>query len=74
LWPSTAVGGRAAAAVLADKKAWASMARTVQRRQEVQLRTLLVERSEFLAGEGFLDLPADPGDADQLGDRDRPGA
>jgi hypothetical protein len=36
---------------------------------------VLVERSEFLAaGEGFLDLPADPGDADQLGDRDRPGA
>jgi hypothetical protein len=48
------------------------MARTVQHRPDVHLRTWCVQGGEFLgAGEGLFDLPADAGDADEFGEGDR---
>ena len=55
------------------RNAWASMARTVQRCQEVQRRTWCSSRrgQPLAAWNDLLDLPAGAGDADQLGQRDR---
>jgi hypothetical protein len=62
-------------AEMTASSACTSFAINVQRRHEVHRRTWCSSRpGEGLGGlEGLLDTPADTGDADQLGQRIRPG-